>query len=56
MGHLLTSEANKTQLNQGSKVEKLCVTVILLQIVKVSRGAHFVKNRESQGLEPMSPS
>ena len=43
--------------NQKTKeLRPIVVPVILLQIVMVSPGTHFVKNHESQGLEPMSPS
>ena len=43
--------------NQKTKeLRPIVVPVILLQIVMVSPGTHFVKNHESQGLEPISPS
>ena len=45
------------ELNQKTKeLRPIVVPVILLQIVMVSPGTHFVKNHMSQGLEPMSPS
>ena len=45
------------ELNQKIKeLQPIVVPVILLQIVMVSPGTHLVKNRESQGLGPMSPS
>ena len=42
--------------NQKTKeLRPIVVPVILLQIVMVSPGTHFVKNHESQGLEPWAP-
>ena len=44
------------ELNQKTKeLRPIVVPVILLQIVIASPRPHFVKIRESQGLEPMSP-
>ena len=53
------NEQTKFAMEPNQKTKELppiVVPVILLQIVMVSPGAHFVKNHESQGLEPMSPS
>ena len=53
------NERTKFAMEPNQKTKELLpivVPVILLQMVMVSPGTHFVKNHESQGLEPMSPS
>ena len=49
------NEQTKFAMEPNQKTKELrpiVVPVILLQIVMVSPGTHFVKNHESQGLEP----
>ena len=51
----VNNEQTKFAMEPNQKTKELrpiVVPVILLQIVMVSPGTHFVKNHESQGLEP----
>ena len=52
------NEQTKFAMEPNQKTKELrpiVVPVILLQIVMVSPRTHFVKNHESQGLEPWAP-